>query len=148
MIEEPPLDKSLRKLRRSTGFFSVLMVIVLSVVFASSIWTNYKVISLTTGLKHTQAHLTAVQKAEAADTTVARRASCVQFNNQQRRAITGAETGERTTINALLKAVRAPTDTPAVAAFFAIYDAQQDRNYPRRDCTPSGIAQYLNQKGN
>lgn len=72
----------------------------------------------------------------------ARRSGCIESNNQQRRSILGAEKGERTTINALLAAFKAPSNTPTVVAFYAKYDAQQEGNFPRRGCTPAALEAY------
>lgn len=140
---EPPLDKSLRKLQRSTSAFSVLAVIVLSVVFASSIWTNYKVIALTGSLRRTQAHLVAVQNKEATDTRLARRSSCLQSNDLQRQAIGASDAHDQIEANAISPPPRSPeAETRVVSALGAEHNAAL-AEHPRRDCTPAGIAKYL-----
>lgn len=137
------IDTNLHKLNRSTNWFSSLLVIAVAVVFASSIWTNYKVITLTSGLNHTQAHLAMVQRDEAEQTRVARIASCRQFDVQQRSNVAAQIKLSEDFVAALTAGSTDPIIAARAVAFNASHDALIRAKYPLRDCSPSGIARYL-----
>lgn len=140
---EAGVDRTLRKLHRSTSLFSSLLVFAVAVVFASSVWTNYKVITLTSGLRRTQARLGAVQKAETERTATARVASCRQFNRQQHDNVAAQIQLSHDFVAALTAGSTNPATIARAHNFNATHDALITAKYPLRDCTAAGIARYL-----
>lgn len=137
------VDHTLKKLHRSTSLFSSMLVLAVAVVFASSVWTNYKVITLTAGLKTTQAHLAKVQRDDQARTRTARVASCKQFNVQQTDNIAAQIQLSHDFVAALTAGSTNPATLERARMFNERHDALIVAKYPLRDCTAAGIAQYL-----
>lgn len=78
-----------------------------------------------------------------ANSTLSRKASCDQYNIQQR----SLDEAQKDQIRVVVTAVTPSTHTPKldkqIADFYIVYDKQVDKDYPQRDCTPIGIARYL-----
>lgn len=141
--ETQKIDASLQKLSRSTNWFSTLLVLAVAVVFASSVWTNYKVITLTSGLRQTQNQLSAEQRRSADQTTAARFASCHQYNHQQDLQVDAEKTEIRFAVNQLTAHSTRPGISQDVTAFLEGYDTTVRNSHKPRDCSAAGIAKYL-----
>lgn len=73
-----------------------------------------------------------------ADNAQARVSSCNQFNAQQ--------TNNRAALKGLIRVsfAQAPNpNDPRVLKYLTDFDGAADRNYPYRDCSPSGVAAYF-----
>lgn len=61
MTDTNTLQEDLKKLNITSGIFSALIVVVLSVVFSSSVWLTFRVVQLTDGLQRSNDKLAAQQ---------------------------------------------------------------------------------------
>lgn len=134
------LDKSLVGLRRSSALFTTVAAIIIAVILASGVYTNIRVFQITNELGRTQ-------RSEAAQTVIARRASCLQYNAQEAAQVIAEKVEIRAVVAALTAGDMSPSTVQRVAVFLAGYDLTVDHAHRARDCSPDGIARYLNQKG-
>jgi hypothetical protein len=71
-------------------------------------------------------------------------AACIAFNEQQARS----RAGERAQIRSLINPdeQRTPEEEAEIEATLARHDAQVDKSYPDRDCSPEGIRTYYEER--
>lgn len=109
MADDTTLQQDLKKLGFTTNIFTTMMVVVLAVVFSSSVWVNLRVVQLTHGLQRSndkiatqQVRLDAQQKSldaqqNALDATqrADKRANCISVNKgyAAQRVLVRAEAG-------------------------------------------------------
>lgn len=79
-----------------------------------------------------------------AQTEASRKASCEQYNRQQDAAITFAEHHDQVLADQIAPPPRSPQDEIAVDQALAALNQDSIDGHQHRDCSPAGIAAYLN----
>lgn len=148
--EPDDLSANLAHLGRSSDLFVILLLAAVAVVFVSSIYSNYRVVVVENQQHRQGIELAAEQHRLAVDeaathrqTAAARKASCNQFNVQQRQAITGSDVHDVIEANAISPPPRSADEAARVERALGAEHNAALTQHPLRDCTEAGIAKYL-----